>query len=249
LPTYGFFVGRVRFSGKQGEDERMKSMRNNEKFFSKRFFRFSWSTGIVCAWILVIAAPLLRAEYKSLKVVVQPAKEYSCFQIQGSVTIAVDPYLDNEKIRTAFDVKDMVKKGVYPFHIIISNESDDLISIDGPSILLNAPDHQDRESLTPEDVVGVLLSRSPSRTGKGPSYPSPIPIPIKKGDDSFELHADLTRKELRKLRIEPHTTGAGFLYFQMPPGTKELKGWRVFIPKVRNLKTQKDFLFFEIELK
>jgi hypothetical protein len=224
-------------------------MRDKQDPCSRKFFRKHLLDGIIFAWIMFIGAPLFRAEYKSLKVEVQPAKSYSFFQNQGSVTIAVDPYLEIEKIRTAFDVKDMVKKGVYPFHIIITNDSDNLISVEGPAILLNSPDHVDRESLPPEDVVQILLSHSPSRTGKGTSYPSPIPIPIKKGNDSFELHADLTRKELRKLRIEPHATGAGFLYFQMPPGIRELKDWRVYIPKVRDLKTQKDYLFFEIELK
>jgi hypothetical protein len=224
-------------------------MRNFQEPCSSIFIMHHLLTGILLAWILFFSAPSFKAEYKSLKVAVQPAQEYSFFQSQGSVIIAVDPYLENEKIRTAFDVKDMVKKGVYPFHIIITNNSDNLISVDGPAILLNSPDHVDRESLPPEDVVQTLLSKSPSSAGKGPSIPSPIPFPIKKGSDAFELNTDLTRKELHKLRVEPHTTGAGFLYFQLPPGTKELKGWRVYIPKVRDLQTQKDFLFFEVELK
>lgn len=224
-------------------------MRNFQKPCSSRHIKFHLLAAVLLAWILFLGTPLSRAEYKSLKVAVQPAKEYSFFQSQGSVIIAVDPYLENEKIRTAFDVKDMVKKGVYPFHIIITNESDNLISVDGPAILLNSPDHVDRESLPPEEVVQILLSKSHSSTGKGPSFPSPIPFPIKKGDDTFELNADLTRKELHKLRVEPHTTGAGFIYFEMPPGIKDLKGWRIFVPKVRDLQTQKDYLFFEVELK
>ncbi len=224
----------------------MKGMQSVLEAGSVFFLKYRLGAGLVSVLLLFFGVSSLNAEYKSLKVSPQPARSYLFNQSQGNVTIAVDPYLENEKIRSAFDVKDMSKKGVFPFHIIVTNDTDDLISVDGPSIQLNSPDRVDRDSLSPEDVVQILLS---SKTGRGTSYPSPIPIPRKKGNDSFELHADLVRKELRTLRVEPHTTGAGFLYFQLPPGTFQLPGWRIYVPKVRNLKTRQDFLFFEIDLK
>jgi hypothetical protein len=196
---------------------------------------------------LALASSAL-AGYKSPKVKVDAARSYPFQQTQSNVTIAADPYETNQKIRTAFDVKDMEKLGIVPVNIIISNEGEDLISVSGEDINLLDGKNRPIQSIAPEEVVQFILSR-----GKGPSgrTPSPIPLPRREGlrGDAFEIETDFSNKALKEVRIAPKTTASGFLFFRLPNKQVKLSGYKIYIPEIRNLKTKQNLLFFEIEIK
>src|SRR5262249_58482403 len=75
---------------------------------------------IVTALLMLVTVAF--ASYKSIKIKVDPAASYAFHVTQGQVTIAADPYETNEKVKTAFDLKDLDKLGVVPVNVIISNE-------------------------------------------------------------------------------------------------------------------------------
>lgn len=190
------------------------------------------------------------AGYKSPKVKVYPARSYPFQQTQSNVTIAADPYQTNQKIRTAFDVKDMERLGIMPVNMIISNDGEDLISVSGEDINLLDDKNRPIQSTAPEEVVQLILSK-----GKGPSSsgrtPSPIPLPRRQGlrGDAFEIETDFSNKALKETRVAPKTTASGFLFFRLPNKQTKLGGYKIYIPEIRNLKTKQNLLFFEIEIK
>ena len=199
-------------------------------------------TLFVCSSAEVIAG------YKSLKVKIEPANSYTFHQRQGAITIAVDPYETKEKIKTAFDLKELEQMGILPVHVIISNEGEDPIVISGQDINLLDSSNRSFEPLPVDEVVRAIVYKEGPRTSRNPS---PLPFPKGSGrrGDAFEIETDLTNKSLRELRVAPKTNGAGFVFFRLPNNRMRVAGYKVYIPEIRNLKTRQSLLFFEIDLK
>jgi hypothetical protein len=192
----------------------------------------------------------LWADYKSQKVKVEPAKTYPFHQQQGAVTIAADPYETREKIKTAFDLKELDQAGIVPVHVIVTNEGKDTIAVSGEDINLLDSNNRSFESIPIDEIVRAVVYKGSPRTSRSPS-PSPIPLPRGGGrrGDAFEIETDLTNKALKELRVAPQATAGGFVFFRLPDNRMRLGGHKVYIPEVRNLKTQENLLFYEIELK
>ena len=196
----------------------------------------------VCSSVPVIAG------YKSLKVKIEPANSYAFHQQQGPITIAVDPYETKEKIKTAFDLKELEQMGIVPVHVIISNNGEDPIVISGRDISLLDSNNRSFEALPVDEVVRAIVYKEGPRTSRNPS---PLPLPRGSGrrGDAFEIETDLTNKSLRDLRVAPKTNAAGFIFFRLPNNRMRLEGYKVYIPEIRNSRTRQSLLFFEIDLK
>ena len=198
---------------------------------------------------LILTTSVMGA-YKSVRVKVDPASTYPCHQQQGPVTIAADAYWTKEKIRSAFDVKDLDKMGIVPIHIIITNDGEDPVLLSGPDVTLLDPKNHSIAQIPVDEVVQVLVN--PGKGGSpGKSTPLPFPVPKRSGPskDAFEIETDFTNKALKEARVAPKSTSAGFVFFQLRDNQKLLNGYKIYIPEIRNLRTQGNLLFFEIELK
>jgi hypothetical protein len=190
------------------------------------------------------------AGYKRLKVKVEPVASYPCRSTQNRLTIAADPYNEKEKLLTAFDLKKMLEQGIVPLHLILANEGEHVITVNGEAVQLLDEKNRPAYALGVEEVMQQLVHFSPRRT-IGPR--SPIPLPGtgggKSAGDLFEIEADLTNKLLKMVRINPKSTQDGFVFFRVPPEAQPLKGYRVYLPELRDLTARQDLVFFEIELK
>jgi hypothetical protein len=205
---------------------------------------------LLCTVMLVFLVSTTLAGYKSIKVKVDPAKTYPFHQSQGNVTIAVDPYESDEKIKTAFDVKGMEKLGIIPVNIIITNEGEDPISVSGQDVNLLDVKNQSIESTPLEEVVRLILNKGKEPSASGRSR-SPIPLPRRDSQrgDTFEIQTDFTNKALKEARVAPKSTASGFVFFRLPSKQMKLSGYKIYIPEIKNLKIQQNLLFFEIEIK
>ncbi len=203
---------------------------------------------LLSAALSLVPAPTL-AGYKSPKVKLEAAGTYLFRQQQGAITIAADPYETQEKIKTAFDLKEMEKLGIIPIQVIVTNDGEDTISVSGQDINLLDSNNRSFEPLPVDEVVRAVVFKGGSpRTSRGPS---PLPFPRGGGrkGDAFEIETDLTNKALNDLRVPPKNTRGGFVFFRLPDNRMRLGGYKVYIPEIRNLKTRQNLLFFEIELK
>jgi hypothetical protein len=211
---------------------------------------YLWRILVLAAGVSGMVALPVEAKYKSIKVKADPAISYAFHQRQGVVTIAADPYDTKEKLRTAFDIKDLEKLPVLPVHIIVTNEGEDLVSISGLDINLLDPNNHSLGPLPIEEVVRVIVTRGRSPSAS-PRSPGPFPMPQRDSirGDAFEIETDFRNKALKEdARVPPKSTVSGFVFFQLPDNQKSLAGYKVYIPEVQNLRTRQNLLFFEIEL-
>ena len=190
------------------------------------------------------------AGYKSQKVKVESAGNYPSHVKQGSLTIAANPYQTWEKLKTVFDIKELDRKGVIPIHVIITNEGEETIAVNGEDIhLLDSKNHS-IEGLSTEDVVRFVSGKTnPGSSRNPPSSPFPLPRTGGRRGDIFEIETDLTNKSLREVRVSPKSTVGGFVYFQLPDMQRDLRGHKIYIPEIKNVRSGESLLFFEIELK
>ena len=190
------------------------------------------------------------AGYKSVKVKVEAANQYPSHQQQGSITIAADAYDSREKLKSAFDLKELDDAGIRPVHVIVTNQGEDPIEITSAEVRLLDSSNRSLEPLAIEEVLRAVLYKD---KGDPPQKRAPSRLPIPKGSgrkgDAFEIEADLLNKSLKDSRFGPHTTMAGFVFFKVPENQGRLAGYKLYIPQIRNLRTGQELLFFEIELK
>ena len=202
--------------------------------------------GGACAMLLVSAT---FAGYKSQKVRLDPAGSYACHLKQGTLTIAADPYQTWERLKTVFDLKELDQMGVIPIQVILTNEGEETIVVQGSEIHLLDRKNRSIEGMAVEDVVQVVMGKNTPPTKSQSKSPLPFPLPGGHRGDLFEIETDLTKKSLGEARVTPKSTVGGFLFFRLPENQRDLSGYKVYVPEIRQLRSGESLLFFEIDLK
>jgi hypothetical protein len=157
------------------------------------------------------------------------------------LTIAADPYDTAEKEKL-FRV-DYLKYDILPIRIIVTNSGDKPVSLDQVRIHL-VPAMGDRiQASEPEDVERKVSTKD--RVGSR----IPIgPISIHRGgkDSDAKIEQDFHEHEYSALAVEPHTTRAGFLFYDVSGlGKQPLKGAKLLVRRVQDANG-KELFYFEI---
>jgi hypothetical protein len=180
------------------------------------------------------------AGYKTRNWSVNARESYPASLSSEGVTIAVDPLFTDALAAQVFDKKDIVTRGIMPLAIVIFNDNDYAIEVDGLSVELIRDDDHIR-TLTPEEAVNSLFSKDKSRIN--PSIP--------KGSNQDALK-DFGDKFLMDKVVAPHDKGGGFVYLKVynPDDLAAyLSKATVYIPNVYRRDDGSRLIFFEIELK
>jgi hypothetical protein len=94
------------------------------------------------------------------------------------------------------------------------------------------------------DDIYRRLSR-PSSSG-GRTYPLPFPTGKKvKGTVSKETQDEITNSQFNAKAVEPHSTQAGFLFFDVSGLSNPLPGASLFLTGVKDAKGT-ELLYFEV---
>ncbi len=162
------------------------------------------------------------------------------------VTVAVDPYGPEKD--SVFHVK-FADHRILPVRLIISNDSDDPLSLADAKIQFTTSHKAKGEPLTKEDIErAVGRSVEPQDTTSSTRIPLPVPIPrgkpkrLPKGTEE-EIDYLMFKAEA----VEPHNTQAGFLFFDVSGVQQPLIGSRILFTGIRNGKGQELF-YFDIPL-
>jgi len=212
---------------------------------ASRIFR----RAIACACAIVLFSI---AQAKEEKTYVAPptahARTYAAHEEDppDKVTVAIDPY-DNSAKANIFTV-DYLKYGLLPVQLIISNDGDQPISVRYLKAELETGRKAKLEALTQAEVMERLFRHGEIRPHvQGPS-PLPIPLPHKsKESDAQKAREELDRARFNFLAIEPHTTRAGFLFFDSSLVSDAITGSYVYVSGVRNAQGQ-ELLYFELSV-
>jgi hypothetical protein len=204
------------------------------------FLTFHRSTVLaVCAGFLL---PVMLAAKNFVKPAAKTAINYPAhdFHRDEKAAIAADPYDTPEKAKI-FSV-DFAAHGFLPVFFIVTNDSDQPISIANMEIKLITGNHSKLTPITPEDLYRRLSNPQAS------TRPSPIPLPHKvKGTISKKEMDEIESSQFEARAVEPHTTQSGFLFFDVGGISSPLPGANIDITGVSDAKGN-ELLYFEISV-
>ena len=172
-----------------------------------------------------------------------PAKNYPAHDAHTdeSVTVGLDPY-DKPGKGDIFSVK-YTEVGYLPVFMVITNDGDETISLAGMKAQLVTAD---RTKLSPADEDD--LYRRLSRPSQGNRAPLPIPLPPKiKGSVGQRALDEIQNAHFAARAVEPHSTQAGFLFFEVSDIAHPLDGAQFYLTGVRDAKGH-DLMYFEVAL-
>jgi hypothetical protein len=169
------------------------------------------------------------------------ATEYPAVDVHAKeqVAVAAEPFDTREKCKI-FDV-DFLKYDFLPIRIIVTNQGDRPISLNDARIYFIDASGNRIQAAEPEDVERRL--RPPS--GRPSGIPiGPIHVPVKKSDSDSKIEGDFNQFEYAALVVEPHTTRAGFLFYDMKGlGDTPLHGAKLVARELKDADGQELWTF------
>jgi hypothetical protein len=175
--------------------------------------------------------------------VAQPAQSYPAHDAHTdeSVTVGLDPY-DKPDKGDIFSVK-YTDVGYLPIFMVVTNDGDETISLAGMKAQLVT---SDRTKISPADEDD--LYRRLSKPKQGSRVPLPIPLPPKiKGSVGQRALDEIQNAHFAAKAVEPHSTQAGFLFFEITGIAHPLNGAQFYLTGVKNSKGS-DLMYFEVPL-
>ena len=161
------------------------------------------------------------------------------------VVIAAVPY-DTKEMGKIFRVR-YIENNFMPVYVIVTNNDDQPLSLDQARIdfLDSAGDRI--PAAQPEDVERHMTHI----TGPGKIIPLPEPLPpmrTKPKSPDKKIEADFNQFEYSAIIVPPHSTRAGFLFYDMQGlGNAPLKGASLVLRDLRTASGQQLF-YFQIPL-
>lgn len=203
-----------------------------------------WCSQILSIAFLALLVPLALVAGKSfLKPAAKSAFTYPAHDLHRDekVSIAADPY-DNPEKTKIFTIR-FAEHGFLPIFVIITNEGDQPVSIANLQIKLITGNHSKLTPIGTEDLYRRL-----SNPQANPSTNNPLPFPRKvKGTVSKQQMDEIESSQFAAKAVEPHTTQAGFFYFDVADLNSPLRGATMDISGVDNASGA-ELLFFEIPM-
>jgi hypothetical protein len=200
------------------------------------------STGILVIAILELADSGW-AKYKTLSWNPKPRASYAASLTSEGVTIAVEPLYTDAAAAQVFDRSDMITRGIMPLTVVIFNDNDFSIEVDGMSVELIHKDQHIR-TMPPNEVVYRLSRKEKAWRSQ------PMPK-LSRADLNTDALDDFDSKFLMNKSIPSHSSGGGFLFLHIPDSedlASFLSQSLVYIPKIFREDKGSRLIYFEIEL-
>lgn len=156
------------------------------------------------------------------------------------VTIAVEPYTSD--LKSVFST-DYLQHGVLPVYIVFSNDGDGFLELAKARIELILPDRTRIEPFTTDDVMRRLAGSPPRRV----QVPLPTPIPGGRRPRAKESREEIEAAQFKARAVEPKSSRAGFLFFDVRSANEIKRGARIYITGLRDGEGA-DLMYFEIPL-
>jgi hypothetical protein len=175
---------------------------------------------------------------------VQPATSFPAVEVHTDehVAIAAEPYDTKEK-ESIFRV-DYLSHDVMPIRLIVTNQGDRPISLADARILFETADGDRIRAAEPEDVERMMTMKE--RQGSRIPLPAPLPpLHVKPKGSIQEIEDDFNTFEYSALAVEPHTTRAGFLFYDVSGMKNPLIGAKLYLHDLRDADG-KQLFYFEI---
>lgn len=182
-----------------------------------------------------------------------PAKMAARESHEG-LTIAVDPYTDEARVKQKFGKKHPYDAGILPVEVFFKNDTNLAIRVYLEEIrLLISPPEGGRQRLEPLAFETVIEKTLHEEKG-GPEVKKPrlpIPLPKSSGDRSKEWKKLEEAWEALLLSgdvLPPQSVMRGFLFFDMGRHMDWAPFSRLLVPRLKVIEGGKELFFFEVDL-
>ncbi|MBI3665584.1 MAG: hypothetical protein HY236_05050, partial [Acidobacteria bacterium] len=172
------------------------------------------------------------------------AASYPARQRIENLTIAVEPYESGGKVKQAFGKINFAKLGVLPILVVMANDSDRVLQLEGMRVEFITADGQRIEPIPAEDVErsgrvhpGDIGRRPSPIPGGGVGTRGPRPA-------SWELGA----REFAARMLPARGTANGFFYFRLGRRPDRIPGSKLYVTGIRDARTGQELFYFEISL-
>jgi hypothetical protein len=192
---------------------------------------------------LLLMAVIAWAGYKIIPWSIKARENYPASLTSEGVTIAVEPLFTDALAARVFDKPDMITRGIMPLAVLIFNDNDFPVEVDGLSIeLIHESDHI--RTMSPNEVVYRLFRKDKSWFSK-----SRMPR-LSRSELNTDALDDVDSKFLMEKIVAPHDRGGGFLFVHID--SNDLVSYPsksiVYIPNVYRRDDGSRMIFFEIAL-
>jgi hypothetical protein len=171
-----------------------------------------------------------------------PARSYPAHDEHSNegVTLGLDPY-DMADKANIFSVH-YSEIGFMPIFVVITNDSDQPISLAGSKAEIVTHDRTKIPPATDGDIY-----RRIARPVTGVSA-NPLPWPKKtKGAVSKEAQDEIQNSQFAARAVEPHSTQSGFMFFDVSGINAPLAGANFYLTGVHDAKGN-ELMYFEVPL-
>ncbi len=156
------------------------------------------------------------------------------------VTLGLDPY--DMADRAKIFVVHYNEIGFVPIFVVITNDSDQPISLADASAQLTTVNHIKIPAATEADLSRRLANPSANTS------PNPLPWPKKvKSGIGKDEQEEIQNSQFAARAVEPHSTQAGFMFFDVSGITAPLAGAYFYLTGVRDSKGN-ELMYFEVPL-
>jgi hypothetical protein len=160
------------------------------------------------------------------------------------LSIAIDPFDTLDKTTGTFTT-DFRNEGILPVMIVFSNDGNEPISLANMQVLMVTRRRVKISPWSNEDVYRRIAHKKEDR-----NIPVPLPVPLPKKSKrqvSKEAEVEVEGAQFMARAVEPKTTRAGFLFFNVEGIPNPMAGANIVITGLADGKGNELF-YFEIPL-
>jgi hypothetical protein len=182
------------------------------------------------------------------------AKDFVMPKPHEAVTYAAHDQHSNEQVCAGLEAYDTPEKtaifsvhyaemGILPVFVIVTNDGDQAVGLSGMSAELVTAD---RAKLTPmsADDIYRRLSHPHAHTS---SYPLPFPTRKATGGVNQKTRDEIQNARFDARAVEPHSTQAGFFFFDISDLANPKAGSHLYLTGVRDAKGN-ELMYFDVAL-
>ncbi len=218
----------------------LQPARNDNWVLSAFERKSSWTISVALAVLLIPVLCLAAKDF--VMPAAQPARTYPAHDEHPmeAVTVAVDPY-DMADKASIFSIH-YAEVGLLPVFLVMTNDGSQAVTLAGMKAELITVSRTKISPATEDDVFRRLSRPSASTT------PNPLPWPRKvKGGVSKQAREEIQNAQFGARAVEPHTTQAGFLFFDVAGISAPLAGAHFYLTGMRDAKGN-ELMYFEVPL-
>jgi len=201
----------------------------------------------LAASFTVLAALVCVASKQFVMPTVRDAQTYPAHDIHNDekVTIAADPYDTSDK--GAIFTQKYAENGYLPVFLVITNNGDEPVAV--PDLRVEFVVHHTKIAPATLDDLYRRFSTVKHRGDEPRTNPLPYPFPKKGPQAGVDRHAsdEFHAAMFQAKAIEPHSSQAGFFFFDVDDLSQPLDGAHVYVNGVRDNNGQ-ELMYFDIPM-